>query len=331
MGIVGTLSAAPAGAGLDASPVVAITSITEAANLTCHLATLDVATGELTQLGPDVPVGPNLPQCPADFAPSPDGRIFGARSGGSQPATLVTIDPTTGVQTEVGSMGFAFTVISGLEFDAAGALWFTGNTDDPGCEDTPCLYSVDATTGATALVGSLAESATQVATPTLARSCDGPLVGTRYEYPLIPESTDDTGDTGEGEGEATRDVLGRTPAATGQPQPSGDVSAAQVDVSVLTHVDPSVPALTEIGPLGETTVAVGMAFAPDGTLYALTAPSNFGATELSVSTIDPATGLATEGPVVAGVTPPTSFAAGLTFFPLDCAPDPIVLEPTFTG
>ncbi len=72
---------------------------------------------------------------------------------------LVTIDPTTGLRTPVGPLGFGFPAASSggaLAFDAAGTLWYFGITGDPQCVPGPdafpdtsgqCLYQLDPSTG----------------------------------------------------------------------------------------------------------------------------------------------------------------------------------------
>jgi hypothetical protein len=279
--------------------------------MTCQVVTVDLGAATITPLGPLL----QTELCPVDYAARDDGRIYGVTLTGlttQDPSPLVLVDAATGVQTVVGSTGIHVTDIGGLEFDAAGTLWFYGKTAEHDCENgAPCLYRIDPETALATFVG-------QEVTPTpgfiggLTRACVDPL------YTNFIESAPE-----DGEADA-----GRVPSAL---SPEG-VAATQVGLGILSNLDTATAQLGEIGGLGGTTSAGGLAFAQDGTLWAIVASALAPPRTYSSATIDPSTGAVTLVATLPVSDDTTAFETmtGLTFGPLDCVA-PVVLAPTFTG
>ena len=120
--------------------------------MTCQVVTVDLGAGTITPLGPLV----ESELCPVDYAARDDGRIYGITLTGlttQDPSPLVLVDPSTGVQTVVSLSNIHTTDIGGLEFDAAGSLWFDGKTAENDCDSAPCLYQIDPETGVATFVG----------------------------------------------------------------------------------------------------------------------------------------------------------------------------------
>lgn len=122
----------------------------------CSLATVDLATGAVT----DLPAAEGTTACVDDLALAPDGSLFGAREASfGGPVELVSFDTTTGEPTALGTLTGSFTTSTlydedlGVAFGADGTLYVTMGTDDPACTSVLCLYSVDPSTLAASLVG----------------------------------------------------------------------------------------------------------------------------------------------------------------------------------
>ena len=113
------------------------------------------------------------------------------------------------------------------------------------------------------------------------------------------------------------------------------MSAAQLGEGVLATVDTATPAFNDIGPLGDTEFADGLAFASDGVLWAVVTDSLFpiDIPTYSTGTVDPATGEFTKVATLdLTITEDVrQIPTGLTFLPDPCAAPEVVLEPTFTG
>jgi hypothetical protein len=103
--------------------------------------TLNVDTGQATLVGP---LG--LAWLANALVVGPTGTVYGSGRSGPTPGVLVTIDPTTGAGTEVGSSTFASS--GDIAFAHDGTLYMTspGGTGD-------ALVSVDPTTGAVTSIG----------------------------------------------------------------------------------------------------------------------------------------------------------------------------------
>ena len=74
-----------------------------------------------------------------------------AYNGANGPATLYTIDATTGTATAVGPIGFLR--CGGIDFDSSGVLYGTCERDNGDESTTPVLVTIDLTTGAGTEVG----------------------------------------------------------------------------------------------------------------------------------------------------------------------------------
>lgn len=145
----------------------------------CDLATVDLATGALT----DLPAASSPDACAVDLAVSPSGTVWGIWGGTDQPTGLSTQASEPGVLVRYAADGSATTVTisdaegTGDAFLAEGGIAVAPNgtvyvhlvTDNPACNaggDTPdttisplyagdsvCLFTVDPGTGAATIVG----------------------------------------------------------------------------------------------------------------------------------------------------------------------------------
>jgi hypothetical protein len=242
------------------------------------------------------PLGPLLESelCPVDYAARDDGRIYGVTLTGlttQDPSPLVLVDPATGVQTVVGSTGIHVTDIGGLEFDPAGTLWFYGKTSENGCEQGQ---------------------------PCLYR-VDPDTAAATFVGQLISETTGFIG--------------GLTRACVDPLYTNLIETVAQPGTGVLSTLDTATAQLAPVGHLGGTSSAGGLAFADDGALWAVVASALAPPRTYASATIDPMTGAVTPIAVLPVSDDPAAFETmtGLTFGPLDCTVEPIVLAPTFTG
>ena len=278
--------------------------------MTCQVVTIDLGASTIDPLGPLV----ESELCPVDYAARDDGRIYGVTLTGlttQDPSPLVLVDPTTGAQTVVAPTNIHVTDIGGLEFDAAGRLWFFGKTAENDCGSEPCLYRIDPETAVATFAGQL-DAETPAFIGGLTRTCADPLYTNRIEAPAPPTEAD-----------------GRAPTVLAP----GAVTTAGVGTGTLGTVDTATAQMADIGSLGGTTSAGGLAFADDGTLWAIVASALAPPRTYSSATIDPATGTVSPVAPLPVSDDPEAFETmtGLTFGPLDCTGEPVVLQPTFTG
>lgn len=328
-GVAAVSSTEPAVAQTSAPVLTTVLAGNSAATQTCRVSTVDLTTGAVTPLGPAIP---GL-ACPIDYAPAPDGRMLGVTASAAGDSQLVVVDTATGVQTPIGNLGLAVTSISGLEFDAAGTLWMYAATDEPDCLSASCLYRIDPIAGSATRVADAFGPETVALTLGLTRTCVDPLY-TAYFDPGLPAeaqmpSTENPSpeaiaapEPGDGDVSATAADFGIAPFD------GSEVDPAQTNVSVLATVD------TANGQLGErpttfgsTTIATGLVFTADGTLWAIAANSNSAPSEWFTGTVDPTTGVFTRVATL-GITARTQIAYGLGTDALVCS---ITIEPTFTG
>jgi hypothetical protein len=281
----------------------------------CGLASVDLgAGGTLTPIGP--PYIANEAGCPDDLAiRAGDPQIWavitypfgvGSGSAGGETTTsteplnaaaiesdLVTIDPTTGKRTRVGSLGFDVdSETSGLAFDAAGTLWLYGATNDPACSPEPvdrlfgCLYRLDPATGAATFVARGPRTADTVVFQASA-TCDA----------VLASVNDQDGGTGGSVGwlatvNTTDAGLARAPS-----------------------------------PQGPLLVLFGIERDSTGTLRAVGEDQGGSTPGFATFTVDPTTGVATRvADLVLGET--REYPAGLAIAGLTC---PVTVTPTFTG
>jgi hypothetical protein len=313
--ISSTLVVVIAGAGPAASaPSALATRFTTMAGpplaMSCQVVSVDLGAGTITALGPLL----ESELCPVDYAARDDGRIYGVTLTGlttQDPSPLVLVDRVTGVQTVVGSTGVHVTDIGGLEFDATGTLWFYGKTSENGCDSDPCLYRLDPETAVATFVGQLVAE-TPFFVGGLTRTCAGSLYTNLIETTLPP---------------AEEGALAPTSLAP------GDVAATAVGTGTLGTLDTVTAQVDEVGSLGGTTSAGGLAFTADGTLWAVVASALAPPRTYSGATIDPATATVTPVATLPVSDDPGAFETmtGLTFGPLDCTVEPVALQPAFTG
>jgi hypothetical protein len=314
--ISSTLVVGIAGAGPAASaPSAIVTRFTTIPGdplptMRCQVVTVDLGAGTITALGPLL----ESELCPVDYTTRDDGRIYGVTLTGlttQDPSPLVLVDPVTGVQTVVGSTGVHVTDIGGLEFDAAGTLWFYGKTSENGCDSNPCLYRLDSETAAATFVGQLV-SETPFFVGGLTRTCAGSLYTNLIETTLPP---------------AEEGAVAPTALAP------GDVAATAVGTGTLGTLDTVTAQVDEVGSLGGTTSAGGLAFTDDDTLWAVVASALAPPRTYSSATIDPATAAVTPVATLPVSDDPEAFETmtGLTLGALDCTVEPVVLQPSFTG
>lgn len=100
---------------------------------------------------------------------SPGGTLYGFTVGGG--STLYTINPTTAVATSVGPLGLPFVFEGGLAFSPSGTAYAT-NGDSA---DNPQLLTINLTTGAATVVGTISGGAHDI--DGLAYRSDGKLIG----------------------------------------------------------------------------------------------------------------------------------------------------------
>lgn len=115
----------------------------------CDFFEVDLGTGVLTEKNTDL-----LP-CADGYTFSKAGTLYAyrlpRRGGPGGSSTLITVDPSNGAQTVVGSIPQVFD--GGMTFDASGALWLYASSETDDCDFNFCLYKVDPATAATTLVG----------------------------------------------------------------------------------------------------------------------------------------------------------------------------------
>lgn len=118
--------------------------------VTSRVYSIDTATGTPTLIG-----NSGIAQLQS-LAHSPDGTYYAtAAGGGGGPVKLVTIDPTTGAGTTIGTVTTTdpagISAMQGLAFGADGTLYGAGTALGSTISN---LYSVNRTTGVASLIGS---------------------------------------------------------------------------------------------------------------------------------------------------------------------------------
>lgn len=297
----------------------------------CQLATVDLTTGATTAL----PAPASNATCISDLAETSDGRVYGIRTGGhGDTVDLIQFDTTTGAPTNLGAIGsypadigppngFGF---GGLTFDAAGRLFVSMVSDDPGClngqgsGDAFCLFQVDLANLASATFKGLGDIETEEAV--LAASCDGLMV--TLSEPVDGVSTTEFGHRGAA---ATDDTTTTTAGdgAGAQDDPSAQAFAGLLPDPLLNRRDPADGSMTPIGSgAGAGILVRGLAFDTSGKLWGIGLLTGL-AVSTNVLTVDPVTGVATAGPALNGDAGGQPFGLAL---PLQC---PVQLQPSFTG
>lgn len=102
------------------------------------------------------------------------GVLYGSTSNNSAtaPSSLVTINPATGLVTEIGSFGIAGGTMADLTFDSANSVLYGANSANAN------LYTINTTTGAATLVGASGISLTPPPTGMgLAQNSSGVVFG----------------------------------------------------------------------------------------------------------------------------------------------------------
>ena len=270
-GVVG-FTATPA----PAAPIAYTTLSTDG----CQLATIDLATGDVTAL----PAPPSSAACVDDLAVAPDGTVYGIIDlpDNGQSANLVTFDPTTGAV--VDSTGFSgnfdasFTAHGGIAVDRNGVMYASFTTNEEGCSDfgnseaVSCLYLIDPATAAATLIGPSGFNLVRMFW--LTTNCDGAML-TGFSSNDLKSVTDASADSG---------------AQAEVPDPietfADDVGPLTTGLD-LASVNEGTGAVTDGPPLDND--LFGLEWAPTGPLYAIGEIENNGAI-LHVFVVDPATG-----------------------------------------
>ena len=267
----------------------------------CAFYSIDMSTGAMTQISdPSTEV-----DCADGLTFSPDGTLYAYTNqpfdGLDIDAQLVTIDLSTGAQTEIGPLPNVFATDGGMTFDAAGNLWLYANSIDPTSSECGatnserCLWQVDPATAATTFVGT---TPSNVVTG-LAASCAPEVLA------------------------ITTPLLGGIPSGT-----------------EIQRVDTSTAALEPVVELPDTFTPTGLDFDANGSLWALAAEPDNGFGFMEVEQVDLASGDTTHTRLTVGTDPFFGFALGLAISPISCpepppppepAPAALVLTPTFTG
>jgi sugar lactone lactonase YvrE len=264
----------------------------------CDFFSIDLPTGVYTQISDE-----SLDILCADgLTFSPDGTLYAyvnQQSAGAFSTTLVTIDLATGAQTTVGLLPTVAVGSGGMTFDAAGDLWLYATAPiggDPDCGlngPQACLWRVDPADASTEFVGA-------------------GLVDDRAVFGLT--------------GSCDAGVL-----AISASIPNGAGSDATVD-----RVDTTTAGVEEVVATPGIFLPEGLDFDAAGELWAISVLPFGGIGQFEVNNIDLATGDVTETPIVdSGGDQFGGFLLGLAVSPATpCpapTPEPIVLEPTFTG
>ncbi|MBM3659127.1 MAG: hypothetical protein FJW95_06440 [Actinobacteria bacterium] len=293
----------------------------------CRLARIDLATGDVTPLGPYVK---DELRCATDLAFSPGGALYGIAGvegeddeesvelpsvDGTTPTTeapaglgesidevhLVRFDTATGAVTDLGAIGTAEAWIGlagGLTFDPSGNLYVYMAGDDPGCDgDAFCLYRVDPANPASATF--LGKDPQETYLFGLTTACNAGL----YTIELLESGSSI---------DATADIL-------------AVIGGEQLDI-----VNPTPPAkATAVGGLiGKGRFVQSIDFAADGSLWALGSTSPRGYPRAQLSVLDRATGAQTMGPVLIRGGEGVSAVFGLAISSPSC---PVEIQPNFTG
>jgi hypothetical protein len=126
-----------------------IYGVTGAGNNASSLYTLNGATGQATLINA-VTIGGNAAQISGISYNPTDGKIYGTTSASvsfASPNTLVTINPTSGAATTIGSYSGAS--FQGISFSASGVLYGFSKSGTP----AEALYTINTSNGNTTLVG----------------------------------------------------------------------------------------------------------------------------------------------------------------------------------
>jgi hypothetical protein len=263
----------------------------------CSLYSVDMGTGATQQVN-----APVVGECADGLTFAPDGTLYAFRNApidGFPPAELVTIDTTTGQQTLIGELPPIVIGSGGMTFDAAGNLWLYAAVPSIGIDDECsasefrfCLWQVNPADASTTFVGVAPEF---TAVFGLAASCAG-------------------------------DVLAITTIETNGP----------VNDTELQSVDTATGALAPVVALPDIFIPVGLDYDADDGLWALSGSATRGIGPMESDLIDPETGTVTATPLTVGGEGFLGFLSGLAISPISCSeppptPEPIVLQPTFTG
>jgi len=165
----------------------------------CGFYRVAMGNGVAEQLGSEI-------TCADGLTFSPSGVLYGytipGPLGAGQESELVTIDPATGAQTVVGSLGDVF-FEGGMTFDAAGNLWLYGEASEQPCgANIQCLFRIDPATAAVTPVGGVddffvsglaADCSTVYATGTFS---DGIAATSLYTIDTATGAPTEVGDTG---------------------------------------------------------------------------------------------------------------------------------------
>ncbi len=299
----GGVPAAPDITGLDVGPLQG--------DCEAQLATVDLTTGETIAL----PAPPSPEACAGDLTFAPDGTLYGILRGDLDPdfvSELVRFDTTTGAATVVGQIspfasfsGLSEIPIGGLAFDAHGQLFAELLQDEESAFDPACL-GADAVAMCLYLVN-----------------------------PANPEEATFVGRSAVG---VSEEILfsGSTLNASCTTMYSSVVTVEEEDpTDTIVTVDPATGAFSALGDLRPQHFLAGQATDRAGTLWAVELESIAEAEiAYSLATLDPAGGTPMDTEVNTITFPGVELAIlnGLAIEPLDCAqPEPVVLEPTFTG
>jgi hypothetical protein len=259
--------------------------------ISCNFYAVDLSTGVAEQRNTD----PQL--CTDGHTFSADGTLYAvanvAQTGAAE-ALLVTIDPATGAQSTIGTLPLVFTGALGMTFDRAGNLWLYAASSDPLCDDpfASCLWQVDPADASATFVGQLPGETTVVRG--LTATCDDTVLAITDQINFGAGGSD----------------------------------------SALESVDTGTGALTLLADTPDVPFPVGLDYDDAGGLWAIGGPLIRGLGEMQVHRIDPATGDATTAPITIGGERFEGFLAGLAVSPISCpepTPEPVVIQPTFTG
>jgi hypothetical protein len=297
----------------------------------CRLATVDLATGAVVTL----PAAASTASCVGDLTQSAAGAVYGVLQVEVEmddSVHLIQFDTSTGAATDRGQVGTFVARIGptgepfdgGIAFDRAGRLFVSMVGDDDGCKngelfgDAYCLYEVDATNPGNATFKGLGTLRT--VEHTLTTACDGRMMtlvsslrlgSAQFGQAAGAEGVDTTSTTVEG-GVDAQVILGLGPNP------------------ILNLRDPANGAMTPVGTgVGADVTLTGLEFDAAGTLWAIgvqiSGDPTSNAIATNVFTVDPATGIATPGPVLSGDVGGIAYSLAL---PLLC---PVEIVPTFTG
>ncbi len=261
----------------------------------CSLYSVDLPTGAMTQIN-----APTPGECADGLTFSPDGTLYGYRNDGLlgfPNAELITIDTSTGAQAVVGELPPIAIGSGGMTFDAAGNLW---------------LYA---------------------AVPSI--GIDDECSPTEFSFCLWQVNPADASTTFVGNAPQFDAVFGLAASCAGDVLAITTIETnGPVNDTELQSVDTTTAALTPVVALPDIFIPVGLDYAADGGLWALSAIGGRGLGPMQSDLIDPPTGSVTATPLTVGGDPFSGFLGGLAISPLSCAtpaPEPVVLTPTFTG